>query len=73
MEAVAEANRGQLTLQIIREIVRELSDILEGTYGPDGKAIMINIQSPRQTLVTKVIYRFSLAENINLEFINYYI
>ena len=55
MEAV-EDEAGHLTLRKIREIVRDLADLLNGTWGPDGKAVMISIHSPRQTLVTKVIF-----------------
>ena len=55
MEAV-EAEDGHLTLRKIQEIVGDLADLLNGTFGPDGKAVMISIHSPRQTLVTKVIF-----------------
>ena len=49
-------DEGHLTLRKIHEIVGNLADLLNGTFGPDGKAVMISIHSPRQTLVTKVIY-----------------
>ena len=44
-----------LTLEKIHRIVGELADLLRESLGPDGKAVMISIRSPRQTMVTKVI------------------
>ena len=44
-----------LTLDQIHRIVGDLADLLRDSLGPDGKAVMISIRSPRQTMVTKVI------------------
>ena len=44
-----------LTLEKIHRTVGELADLLRDSLGPDGKAVMISIRSPRQTMVTKVI------------------
>ena len=44
-----------LTLDQIHRIVGDLADLLQDSLGPDGKAVMISIRSPRQTMVTKVI------------------
>ena len=44
-----------LTLDQIHRIVGDLVDLLRDSLGPDGKAVMISIRSPRQTMVTKVI------------------
>ena len=44
-----------LTLEQIRGIVGHMADLLRDSVGPDGKAVMISIRSPRQTMVTKVI------------------
>ena len=44
-----------LTLEQIRGIVGHMADLLRDSVWPDGKAVMISIRSPRQTMVTKVI------------------
>ena len=51
----AEAAGQYLTLEQIRGIVGHMADLLRDSVGPDGKAVMISIRSPRQTMVTKVI------------------
>ena len=39
----------------ILKLVAQLADLVKGSLGEDGEAVMINIRSPRQIVVTKVI------------------
>ena len=61
-----------LTLDQIHRIVGDLVDLLRDSLGPDGKAVMISIRSPRQTMVTKVItmiyYTIILGVPTSLEY-----
>ena len=44
-----------LTMKKVTELLGDLYGLVSASMGPNGKAVMINIHSPKQIVVTKVI------------------
>ena len=53
--SVVMADKNCISPDKILKLVAQLADLVKGSLGEDGEAVMINIRSPRQIVVTKVI------------------